>query len=366
MKRIVYLSLVDWRWIKQRPQFIAENLACYCDVSVIYPWRNRRKGLQKKTPSPVRQMPYFMLPTLGGRFPIIRTVNKGLAKIQIHLQLCGCRTDCLWLTLPEQLEWLPQEVDCPIIYDCMDDYAAMDMQKGRREIFLKQEEALVHRAQCVFVSSQHLMDLLIQRYHPPKEKLCLLRNGYSADWPSVQPKSTREEELFCIGYFGTIGRWFDFAAVMASLNVCAEVEYHLYGPLEKGVAVPDHERLILHGVVEHDEIPRCAQRMDALVMPFVPNEIVQSVDPVKLYEYICLNKHILSIHYPEIERFEPFVEFYDTKEAYIKQLQRLLKEKPSVKYSAQQAEEFLKENSWAMRAEQAVRHIERLMRRKQQ
>ena len=100
--------------------------------------------------------------------------------------------------------------------------------------------------------------------------------------------------------------------------------------------------------------------MDVLIMPFIPNEIVQSVDPVKLYEYICLNKHILCIRYPEIERFESFVEFYDTRETYMEQLRRLLKEKPAVKYTPQQAEAFLKDNSWAKRAECAARQLEGL------
>ena len=46
MKRILYLSHISWNWIKQRPQFIAEQLAKDYIVDVYYrqplksKWRN--------------------------------------------------------------------------------------------------------------------------------------------------------------------------------------------------------------------------------------------------------------------------------------------------------------------------------------
>lgn len=364
MKRIVYFCPVDWRWIKQRPQFLAEGLQKYGNVTAIYPWKNRRKDLQNKAPSTVKLQPYFTLPSLGGRVPLMDRVNRLLSRVQISLMIGPEKPDILWLTMPWQIELTPARLECPIIYDCMDDYVAIHMQEGCQTKIQEQERELIQRASLIFVSSQHLLTLLEERYCVEPGKLYLLRNGYSAEWPKCSQQETRPGERLKIGYFGTIGRWFDFETVLESLSACENVEYHLYGPTEDGVVIPRHERIAVHGVVEHHQIPVCAVALDALVMPFVPDEIVQSVDPVKLYEYVHLNKHILCIRYPEIERFEPFVEFYDAKEAYIKQLRRLLNEKPEVKYTPQQAEAFLKENSWAMRAECAARQIESLMTRK--
>ena len=360
MQKIVYFCPVDWRWIKQRPQFLAEQLQGYGEVSVIYPWRNRRKGLQKKTEASVRLHPYFVLPTFGRSVPVVENFNHIIGKKQIANRLRVEKPQILWLTMPWQIDLIPQNAGCPIVYDCMDDYAAISMQEGGRQRIQEREAELVRKASLIFVSSLHLMSLLKERYGVEHRKLCLLRNGYSAGWPKYSRHDALPSGRLRIGYFGTIGRWFDFDAILESLSAFENVEYHLYGPTEKGVVSPRHERIAEHGVVEHDRIPEYAEELDVLIMPFIPNEIVQSVDPVKLYEYIFLNKHILCIRYPEIERFEPFVEFYDTGETYMEQLRRLLEERPAVKYTPQQAEAFLKENSWTKRAECAARKLEGL------
>ena len=360
MEKILYFSPVDWRWIKQRPQFLAEQLNKYGEVSVIYPWQNRRKGLQKKEAT-MRLNPYFEFPSFGRSVPMLETFNQMIGKGQIAYRLRREKPGILWLTMPWQIDLIPTNVEYSIVYDCMDDYTAISMLEEGREQIREQEAKLVRRASLIFVSSQHLLNLLKSRYHVDQSKLYLLRNGYSSEWLKYSRQESVQGERLKIGYFGTIGRWFDFDTVMESLSVLENVEYHLYGPMEKGIVIPQHERIMVHGVVEHQQIPECAGVLDVLVMPFIPNEIVQSVDPVKLYEYIFLNKHILCIHYPEIERFEPFVEFYDTKESYIRQLKRLLNKKTSMKYTQQQADAFLKENSWEMRAEQATRCLIKLM-----
>ena len=46
-----------------------------------------------------------------------------------------------------------------------------------------------------------------------------------------------------------------------------------------------------------------------MIMPFKLNELVKSVDPVKLYEYINYNKPIISIFYQEIKRYSQLCGF---------------------------------------------------------
>ncbi len=55
-------------------------------------------------------------------------------------------------------------------------------------------------------------------------------------------------------------------------------------------------------------------------MPFKLNDIVEAVDPVKLYEYINFNKDILTISYKEIERFSKFTYSYDGYDEFKSQL----------------------------------------------
>ena len=83
-------------------------------------------------------------------------------------------------------------------------------------------------------------------------------------------------------------------------------------------------------------------------MPFLINEIIEAVDPVKLYEYINFNKNILCCRYNEIERFDKFVYFYNTYEEFNEMVKKISKES-SIKYTNQERIEFLRENSWEVR-----------------
>lgn len=362
-QKVLYFCPVDWRWIKQRPQFLAEQLQRYCDLEVIYPWRNRRRGLQRNTSPKVKLRPYFILPELGGRVPFLKRFNRIASKAQIAWVLKKASPDILCLTMPWQIDLLPEGLHCQIVYDCMDDYAAIDMRQEQRENILRQEKTITDLAQTIFVSSAHLQNLLMTRYSLPEERLCLLRNGYSSGWTKVSGGESAAGPALRMAYFGTIGRWFDFDMLLQSLDAFADLEYHLFGPTEWGVCIPDHPRLIAHGVVEHDKIPAKAAVMDGLIMPFVPNTIVQSVDPVKLYEYIFLDKPILCIYYPEIARFEKFVEFYETKEQFNAAMERLFSNREP-KFSQQQAACFLEKNSWDVRGKCAAERLGLTMKEK--
>lgn len=357
MRKIMYLCPVDWQWIKQRPQFLAEELTNYYDVYAVYPYSNNRKGLQKGRGTPVTLIPYYSLPTLGGRLRFCKKVNAYLSKRQIHTLCEKIQPDVIWLSMPWQIDFFPKKLSCKLVYDCMDDYSAITLDRKRVDELISKEAILLSKAHLVFASSENLKSLLVKRYTINEEKISLLRNGYSVKWHVESASKTKgirsnmSSNAFKIGYFGTVGRWFDFQLLIDSLSTYQQIEYHVWGPLESGITFPTHDRLFYRGVLEHHHIQQYVSEMDALVMPFIINEIVLSVDPVKLYEYISMDKNILCIQYPEVKRFEPFVFFYNTADEYIEQLNVLMQSRDT-KYLHKDAVNFLSDCSWETRAKQ--------------
>ena len=161
-------------------------------------------------------------------------------------------------------------------------------------------------------------------------------------------------DRYTLAYFGTISTWFNFDYVLKSLEDFPQLEYLLMGPSE--VEIPQHQRIRYIGTVEHAKLPEVTKDAQCLIMPFILNEIIEAVDPVKLYEYINFNKNILCVKYPEIERFDPFVYFYTDYASYKQQLSALMQAE-QVKYAASDRIAFLKENNWESR----VRLIETLL-----
>jgi len=115
------------------------------------------------------------------------------------------------------------------------------------------------------------------------------------------------------------------------------------------INLPQHERIKYLGAVRHQDIHVHVSKFDVLMMPFKVTELIQSVDPVKLYEYVFFDKPIVSVRYKEIERFSKFVDFYSNHEDLISILDRYLRENFKRKYTAEEREQFISINTWAHR-----------------
>ena len=345
-QKILYVSHVDWQWIKQRPHFIAEGLMERFDVTVLYTFQNaNRKHLQRRSIDKKRIHPFYSIP-MSGRIKPLGVINRGFMKAQLTHQIRRVKPDYLYLTYPTQVTHLPNQFSGKILYDCMDDHVAM-MRPAQKEMVQENERALIQRADIVLVSSENLRQVLIRRYGAEYgEKMHLVRNGYSGKVLQVPPKTATNAEDFTISYIGTVGKWFDFDLLLKSLDAFPNLRYQIIGPVE--VEKPQHERLVFTGTMEHHKLYDAVKDTDCLIMPFVVNDIVASVDPVKLYEYINYNMNILCVEYPEIQRFAPFVHFYQDYDSFARQIQGMMADN-TICYSAADRERLLQESNWASR-----------------
>lgn len=253
-------------------------------------------------------------------------VNAAIKCNVVKKKIKKTEANILYLTFPNQVDTIPNDYKGIVIYDCMDNHPAFVNDERQMEIIIRQEENLIKKANLVLVSSNHLIDILKSRYgNEIEEKINLVRNGYNgAILDQAKTVSEKKHKLYTFAYFGTISTWFNFDYILRSLEECADIQYELFGPLA-GVQIPKHERIHYHGTIEHEKLLENIKDADCLIMPFLINEIIEAVDPVKLYEYINFNKNILTCRYEEIERFEPFVYFYTGYDEFIKQILNLKK-----------------------------------------
>ena len=135
-----------------------------------------------------------------------------------------------------------------------------------------------------------------------------------------------------------------------SLSINKKICYELVGPVANHRQILN-QRVSYRGVIEHAELGEFVNKLDCLLMPFLVNDIILYVDPVKLYEYIAWGKCIISSWYPEVERFNDFVYFYHNEQEYLSLLEQLCKEGFPAKFTKEQQREFLEKNTWESRGE---------------
>lgn len=347
---------VDWDWVKQRPHFIAEHLSRLNDVMVIYPYdlylHGRKRGyLPKNERSEVRLYPFLRLP-FGRWSSLIRKINVFALRTLAKLLLNRLRPDIVWISSPQLFEYLPKNLSSKLVYDCMDDVLAFPRNALHIDLWAANEKELIRASSHVTCSSANLRDKLIARYGH-SEKYSVVHNALEPSAFSSAPVSgvtEKKEGRYVLGYVGTISSWMDLKALTRIVDAFASVEIHLIGPIENlGAQQLRHDRIKFFLPVRHGDLLTRISGFDALLMPFKVTELIQSVDPVKLYEYIFFNKPIISVRYQEIERFANFVDFYTNHEELISIINKYSASGFNKKYSDNDRLQFISSNTWSDR-----------------
>ncbi len=349
--RILYLMPGDWDWAKQRPHYLAEELALHHDVDVVYPIvRNRRALAGNPRPDRLTFHQYMHLP-FRFRMPFIYVLDRAFVQLQMRFILRLVHADIAWLGFPELVQYLPPGFSAPLIYDCMDDALSVPELQKQSTRLAAAEQSLAEKAIVVVVSSNDLRRKLQERYGIGA-KTVLIRNAYGGSvlYPSGHGGRHREDGVIRLGYVG-ISSKVDTDLVSAVLRVLPGAVLHAIGP---GAYVFDQdvvERVVVHGPVPHEQLADMVGPLDILIAPMKLGELTRSSDLVKLYDYINFDKPIVCVRYPEVEWFGPFVDFYSTAEEFVETVMRMARDGFRRKYTEEQRLAFLAENSWAQRAE---------------
>ncbi|MGE4546026.1 MAG: hypothetical protein AB7D06_18205 [Pedobacter sp.] len=362
MDKILYIMHVDWHWIKQRPHFVAEGLSSDFDLVVLHPHNNRRTNLVSNR-SNLTRVPILSLPF--SRLKGISFINACIREFYIFLLILFFRPSIVWVTFPTLISKIGLRMlkNTVIIYDCMDDAQEFSKDEVRNKYISNSEKALLGVADIVFVSSENLYNKVLGR-GASANKLALVRNAFGGTIcaeTTTSIVSGKPKDSFRILYIGTISDYIDFNLLLYCVDSLNGVEFHFFGPVL--VDVPAHDRLKFHGTIEHSSLSSRAHKFDCFIMPFVTNELIQGVDPVKIYEYINLNKNIICPYYKEIDRFSEFVSFYKDRNGFVEIVKCLVVDNKT-KYTLNQRSLFLNDNSWEVRLNQISKSINECLRLK--
>jgi len=276
------------------------------------------------------------------------------------------RPDTIWVTHPSLIDFIPRRLmEYPIIYDCMDDALALASGENEMAQLAQLEQRLVKCSTRILCSSAHLGEVLADRYPcDVREKLSVVRNAVStkflaSSFGTRNPMKPISGRCCKIAYFGTVAEWLDFDTLLSCLADRPNIEFHLIGPaILKGP--PRHERLHYHRAISHDTLREYVDQFDAFLIPFQVTPLIRAVDPVKLYEYLALGKEVISVQYPEINRFGDFVHFYKTTSEFIQLVDDLAAGKLRVKNRPEVTRAFLERNTWHTRVAQICELLDSL------
>lgn len=352
---------VDWNWIKQRPHFLAEGLSEFYDITVVH-FCSKRYLLGNSDNSISNEKNFKLLPAFRLPFyqnKIVYALNKAYMKIYFKLLIEKYDPDFIWITFPQLYDYIPSNIDCKIIYDCMDEAIGFGFQEDFKTKIIELEKKLVNDASIIFTSSNYLFKTLDKNYQC-KNKLVTVRNAFDGKIIEDQNNKQENKEKFKIGYIGTISKWIDFEKIKLTLDNVKNIEYHFIGPCElENIELRQHDMVKFYGPIPHDKLYDHVKNFDCLIIPFKLNKLIKSVDPVKLYEYINYNKPIISVYYKELDYFSQFIHFYSDTPELINLLKHITNNF-AIEYSNSERVNFLELNSWDVRVAQIRKYLDKL------
>lgn len=361
-QKLLYITHTPWGWIKQRPQFLAEELSEFFEIDVLYRRSNHiTSGWNQKKRTEEAKLysldGFHNIPFERFRHLPIKTMyhfNKILWNLK-HVDLN--KYDYIWVT-DSLLWWLIKDKirNAKVIYDCMDDTLEFPYTKKYKNLYHFREETeceLVNNANFVFCSSEWLAKTITNRYNV-KRRINVVNNAISDSFTGLSKTVSTQHDTPTLTYIGTISEWFDFDLILHALEKYPQIEVRLYGPIRTPY-IPSHERLKIMGSISHDKIIDTMNEASGLIMPFVVNDLILSVNPVKLYEYIYSGKPIAAVKYGETEKFAEHVTLYETKEDFYRFIETCILK--SYKPNATKMRTFALSNTWSKRGNEIVKII---------
>ncbi|WP_391571613.1 glycosyltransferase [Cohnella sp.] len=275
---VVYPIAVHWEPLQRPQQLLIEfarrgYLCFFCEPGGQFRLKERERGLY---------------------------VVSGQEHLLQALQTCHVLVLNTYLMQNAWADHLPHKTVWYDVLDRVDFFGLYD-----RNMLAKHYEVL-HEADLVTYSARRLAE-----YVGDRPDAVYLPNAVRPEDFRAESAGKREtpEELKAIvaknkkivGYYGAIEEWFDTKLVI-ELARLPQVEIVLIGHC--GISqdpFPDNVHFL--GPKPYESLKEYAEHFDALMIPFVVNDLTNAVSPVKFFEYCAIGKPILSTPIAEVQPY---------------------------------------------------------------
>lgn len=335
---IVYPPTVDYDFLAQRPQ---QLMKCFSEMKIPSYFINRPLS---DSPKGIKLLnPYFFLVNSGD---ISNFVNKQKPVVYYHL--------------PQQINMIKKYNPSLVVFDSVDE-PAEEFESWRH--FYKQA---VEQADMVLASSDKLFRMALSI----NSNTYLIPNGcdykffsQAADKNLPVPEDIKNVPRPIIGFIGAVASWCDLNLIE---KVAEQFPYYsvvLVGPLYNIKNVPQRENLYWLGKKPYGQLASYVQEFSVGIIPFRKSPMIESVNPIKMWEYLAAGLPVVTTDIPEAKKYPEIVMSCENENQFIENIRYSILE-DSLKEQAARLN-LAEHNSWETRARQVVDIIEHNLAKKE-
>ncbi len=320
---MIFVSLENWDEVWRRNQFLCDALATrFPDSRILFvgPPRDVSSCLRRGQLAELSARGTWTVPThanitvtrprkwLPNSLTAGQRINERMAVRHVSrvARDLGITAPLLWLNPHHAVSMVGHLDERAVIYDITDDWTQLDQSSREARLIAAQDAELCGRADAVIVCSEHLL----QSKRPLARRLHLIPNGvHTAHYASVLdrtlplPPEAATWPRPVLGYTGTVhDNRVDVDLVEKLARRFPAGTVALIGP----DFLPAETRARFDALgnvrrvppVPYSRIPDYMRAFDVCIVPHRVSRFTESLNPIKLWEYLAAGKPIVSTPVP--------------------------------------------------------------------
>jgi glycosyltransferase involved in cell wall biosynthesis len=384
MADIIFVSLENWDSVWRRNQFVCAELSGGgFGTKILFVGLSRnvsndlRRGrisclFQRGTyaaagfPDIIITNPLKLFPDSIG---LGRKINEWIFRLHVRkvAKSIGMDRPVLWLNPHNAGHMAGRMGESAVIYDITDDWTSFDQPAAVMARTKKQDEELARKADAVIVCSKKLYEMkkgMARRLH-------LIENGVHAEHyadvlkEGPVPAGAEKWEKPVFGYTGTVHpERVDVGLVESVARKLERGSMVFVGPNHLSTA--DRARLEATGRVQfvgpvaYADLPQYMRAIDVCIVPHRMTEFTESLNPIKLWEYLAVGKPIVSTDVAGFRDYADLVRIARTADEFLAAMWAAESEGLTL---ASARRDVARQHSWASRVDQIVAVIDECLGR---
>ena len=362
---IVFHASFGWNIeMKQRPQHLAEALS---KKKVLYIYRSDVKNDNiysiKKIKDNLYVLNLDMYSLNVAFFEAIKSINKP--------KFAHVYATCLNSVDYEKIKTY-MDKGFKVIYDFVDELSSEISGYNITSKMIEDHEKLLRDKENVLVVStaKKLKDIA-NKFRGENENNILAPNAVNLEdfknhgneiGEKIQPIVNKRKPI--IGYYGALAKWFDYKLIEQLAKEREDYEIVLIGMDYDGSYdqsnLKYYSNISYLGMIDYKDLINYSRYFDVCIVPFIKNDITDSTSPLKIFEYMALEKPIVTTDINECKNYESCLISKDYDE-FIKNIDKALKLEVDNKEYFNILRREAEENTWDNRAElikEAIKNLE--------
>jgi hypothetical protein len=289
--------------------------------------RNRLKSLKVQSGKLISVVPFSIFP-LFNFFPFDSPLflkhwiyfsnifySSNFKKFASESDLIWCES-AFFFTLINRILSINSKIK--MIFRLSDNVLAFNNFPKYYEVMLN---SMFEKSSKIVVSAISLNNVIQQKYN---FKIVHLPNGINIDklknYSTNIPKEYINDNNFKIVYIGAIESWFNWNLIKLLLDSLPNISIYLIGPddkIEKKL-ISNYHNLKVLGPRNHQFIGEYITNANLGIIPFIRNDLINYVDPIKFYEYTYFGIPTVCTYWDEVSELGNYLFLAKTEVEFLK------------------------------------------------